>query len=411
MEKTSDKKTLEELTEDWNREHKPEIACGMISHHRQQGKNENAWQLLYEAMELFPENREINNEHAWLLYDFELTPAKSRKNFDQIIETANKIINLEPDLLLQTICVFAATDACKAINEHEKTLQFLALLDKSRLEKSPREYAGKRIMSWRERWYFACINALFETGNFIECREICLEATADFPQILEFKRKAALCLAESGELAKAAEELQRLILSRNVPWYVNSDLAKILFETGNVEEAWRQTSKAAQAKGELKTKVNLFQLMARILLAQGKRQAAASHLCLAAKVREEQNWSIPESLSEMLQKLNTSHEQTDLKTLLSCCRPFWTGSNCEIKPEVADKIDKKKVYRGVLLMKNPASHFAFIKCRELTENIYVKASDIPETLKIDGKEVRFSITTSFDAKKSRESKRAVNIAG
>lgn len=409
MEKTAEKRNLEELLTEWSREHKTETATEILNIYRQQGKNEQAWQFLYECIELFPENREINNQHAWLLYDFELSPAKARKNFNQIIETANKILKLEPDSLLQTICVFAATDACKALNENEKTLQFLALLDKSRLEKSQREYSGKKIMSWRERWYFACINALFETRNFNECRETCLEAAADFPQILEFTRKAALCLAESGETDVAVEELQRLVSSRNVPWYVNSDLAKLLFESGKVDKAWQQSATAAQTKGELKTKVNLFQLMGRILLAQGQRQAAAAHLCLAVKVREEQNWSIPESLSEMLEKLNTGHEPNDLRSLLSFCRNFWTKTASSDKHAAEKTSDNDKIYRGVLLMKNPASHFAFIRSSEFSENIYVKAVDVPEKLKNDGTEVSFRITTSFDAKKNRESKRAIDI--
>lgn len=409
MEKSIENKTIEELSDEWAKDRKPENASALLTLYRQQGKNEKAWQLLYESVELFPENRDLNNQHAWMLYDFELSPAKAKKNFSQIIETADKILGLQPDSLLQTICVFAATDACKALNEHERTLQFLSLLDKNRLEKSPREYSGKKIMSWRERWYFACINALFETGNFSECRETCLEAAADFPQILEFVRKAALCLAESGDPAKAGEELQQLVFSRNVPWYVNSDLAKILFETGKVDDAWQQCCVAAQAKGELKTKVNLYQLMGRVLLAQGQRQAAASHLCLAAKVREEQNWSIPESLSEMLQKLNTGGDRNDLKSLLSCCRNFWSRKQPENKPGAIQEKDKEKIYQGSLLMKNPESFFAFIKCEDLSENIYVKASDIPEELKIDGQKLSFRITTSFDAKKNRESKRAVDI--
>lgn len=404
---TMNSKSLDLLQADWAVNKTSETAVALLSTLRQFGKNEQAWQLLYECDELFPENRTIKDQHAWMLYDFELSPAKAKKNFERIIETAEKILQLKPDSLLEKICVFAATDASKANNQHEKTLQFLEMLDKNSLEKCQREYAGKKIMSWRERWYYACVNALFETDKFCECRQICLEAQNDFPHLIEFTRKAALCLAESGQTQQAINELQRLITHKSVPWYMNSDLAKILFDVGEVEQAWHQAIIAAESRGELKTKVNLFQLMGRIMLAQGNRDGAAVHLCLAARVREEQNWSVPETLSEMLGKLNASADRSDSKALLTTCRKFWKITTGPQTQESSP--DPHKIYTGTMMMKNPSSHFAFIKCGEFNENIYVKASDIADELKVDGLTVSFKVTTSFDAKKNRQSTRATNI--
>ncbi len=398
---------LESLLAEWEGDKNPEIAVSILADLRQQGKNEQAWQFLYECVELFPDNRAINDQHAWMLYDFELSPAKGKKNFERIIETATKILDLKPDSLLEKICVFAATDAAKAINQHEKTLQFLEQLDKNSLEKCAREYGGKKIMSWRERWYYACVNALFETGNFSECRQVCIEAKNDFPYLIEFSRKAALCLAETGQNKQAATELLQLISNKTVPWYIHCDLARILFDEGVVDQSWEQASLAAEARGELKTKVNLFQLMGRILLAKGDRDGAAAHLCLAARVREEQNWSIPESLSEMLNRLNATAERSDAKTLLASCRRLWKGS-LTLTP-LNKTSEPNRIYTGTLLMKNPSSHFAFIKCSDFDENIYVKASDIPQENRSDGAVVSFKTTTSFDAKKNRQSIRAVDI--
>ncbi|MFZ5951862.1 MAG: tetratricopeptide repeat protein [Candidatus Rifleibacteriota bacterium] len=399
-------KNLENLWSDWSNQKTPETAVTILTCLRRNGNSEQAWQFIYECFELFPENRAIKDQHAWMIYDFELTPAKARKNFERIIESAEKILNLKPDSLLEKICVFAATDATKAINKPEKTLQFLEMIDKNSLEKCQREYAGKKIMSWRERWYYACVNALFETENFSECREICLEALKDFPHLIEFQRKAALCLAENGDPNQAIEELKSLINNKNVPWYMNSDLAKIFFDAGEVDKSWQQAVIAAQAKGELKTKVNLFQLMARILLAQGNRDAAASHLCLAAAVRAEQNWGVPESLGEMMAKLNASADRSDSRAILASCRKFWGSPGAVTR---ATSQEPGKIFLGRLMMKNPTSHFAFISSESFNENIYVKASDIPDELKTDGATISFKTTTSFDAGKNRQSMRAVEI--
>jgi tetratricopeptide (TPR) repeat protein len=400
-----EKKDTELSLEHNNDEHE---ICKNLEKLRKEKRQNEAWQLLYEATEMFPESRQIKHQHCWLLYDFELQIAKASKNYFKIMETAEKILDLEPDELLKKICVFAATDAAKASNQPEKALMFLSYLNKDRLETSQREYKGRKIMSWRERWYFACVNALFETGNYSECRQTCQEAYKDFPHKLEFLRKAALCIAREGDIQKAAEELENLIKNRNVPWYMYSDLGSLFFDCGEIETAWKYSCKAADARGELKTKVNLFELMARIMLVQGNHDGAAAHACLAAAVRKNQKWNVPDSLSELIDKLNASTTSNDEKQLLQHCRQFWAEAVSNVKTPTP-QADPDAIYQGSLMMKNPNSPFAFIKSKDFKDNIYVKAKEIPENLKYDGAKVRFKTTSSFDARKNRESIRAISI--
>jgi len=392
----------------WGREKSEDIAWRLISCLRHIPAREEAWQTLYEANEIIVDSHLLRTQHQWMLYDFDLADARNRKNHEKTLEICDQMLAMQPDGMLLQLVVFAATDACKVLNLPEKTLLYLAHLDKNTLEKTPREFNGSKILSWRERWYFACINALFDLGNFAECRDAALEAYKDFPAKIEYARKAALCLAESGNEPQAAEELEKLIRGRRVPWYMYSDLAKILFECGNIEKAWQNACCGAEAPGETKTKVNLFYLMARILMAMGNRDAAAVHVSLAARARSEQGWAIPEEISEFTQKFNLVSENSDSSTLLRACRRHWQSPGTVEAPARPDKSTNGR-HRGKLLLKTPETPFGFIHADNLPENVYVRTSDIPTSLRFDGAILEFSLQTSFDAKKNRESSKASNI--
>lgn len=392
----------------WNLEKSEDIAWRLISCLRHLSAREEAWQVLYEAKEIVPVSHQLKIQHQWMLYDFDLADAKSRKSNEKIIEISEQLLDMAPDGMLLQLVVFAATDACKVLNLPEKTLQYLSYLSKSSLDKAPREFDGSKIISWRERWYFACINALFDLGNFVECRDTALEAYKDFPAKIEYARKAALCLAADGHEQPAADELEVLVRGRRAPWYIYTDLARLLFECGNIDKAWLYSCKAAEASGEVKTKVNLFYLMARVLLTKGNRDAAAVHASLAVAARSEQGWSVPEELSEFMQKFNLNSENANSASLMQACRKYWvthqsiTGNN-----EIAT--NKNERHLGCLLIKSPETPFAFIRSKSFSENIYVKTSDIPEKLRCDGAKIEFSVQTSFDTKKNRESIKAIQI--
>lgn len=396
----------------WLAEKTEDVAWRLLSCLRHMQAREEAWQVLYEAVEISPDSHLLRTQQQWMLYDFDLADAKSRKNNEKILEVCERLLDMVPDAVLLQLTVFAATDACKILNLPERTLQYLNYLNKSVLDKTPREYNGSKILSWRERWYFACTNALFELGKFTECREAALEAFKDFPAKIEYARKAALCLAEDGHEQQAADELETLIRGRRVPWYMFSDLAKLLFECGDTEKAWANACRAAEATGETKTKVNLFYLMARILMAQGNRDAASLHASLAAQARTEQGWAIPEELSEFTQKFNLSPANLSSRDLVTACGKSWRqgGATAATNSMMPQKNGQSERHQGSLLIKNSESPFAFIKDLDLSENVYVKMSDIPAELRQDGAKVKFSLQTSFDVKKNRESIRAVNVS-
>ncbi|NLM18377.1 MAG: hypothetical protein GX221_11760 [Candidatus Riflebacteria bacterium] len=396
----------------WDEEKNEKIAWRLLSCLRQLQEREQAWQLLYEADELFPESEAIKTQHKWIVYDFELGDAKNRKHHASVIEIAEKILAMSPDGLLLNLTIFAAADAAKALNLPDSVLCFLSMLDKASLEKEPREFAGKKIISWRERWYFACVNALYDLERFSECREVCLAAAKDFPYKAEFKRKAALCLAATDRTQEALQELESLVSSNKVSWYVYADLAKLAFEAGNVDQAWRNACIGASAHGEMRGKVNLFELMARVLLAKGMGEAAALHTCLALQLRSQESWKIPESLSELISALNVQAEGQSVQKLSNMCRSYWAAGSCvssEASIAKEQSVDTEKVYSGNLILKDAERPFAFINSKDFKQAVYVKTADIPEELRQDSMRVSFKLATSFDHKKNRESVRAVCV--
>ena len=72
-----------------------------------------------------------------------------------------------------------------------------------------------------------------------------------------------------GKYGEAEEELQAISRMRGCPWYIVADLAKLRFNVGSFNSALDAAYEATLMHGELKSKVNLFTLIAKIQLVLG----------------------------------------------------------------------------------------------------------------------------------------------
>lgn len=392
------------------------IHCARHSH-----DYETAVSYLEKHHNSFPDSELLRTQFAWLRYDAFLQPVKKAGNHSRVIEIADEILPLtsgSKDILFN-LTLFAAIDAARSLEDHEKMLDLTEKVCPAALDESVREYKGKKMISWRERWYFARLHALFAAGNYMECRGLAHKAFREFPRKLEFARKSALCLEKLGRTDEGLEELQAISKTRGAPWYVFADVARILFEKNEFMQALGYALKGAGFRGDLKTKVNLFTLIGKIFLVLGEREKAKSFVLLACAIRNSEHWKFNDELQEIMGRLDIASPFPEVPNAWAECRKH-TEAQKEgnaPRPELTAKVEgghsENRVVasncEGLLELKKPDSPFAFIKSFQFENMVYVKTQEIPEDLRFNGAELRFNVVESFDHKRERWGNRAVEI--
>jgi tetratricopeptide (TPR) repeat protein len=166
------------------------------------------------------------------------------------------------------------------------------------------EYASDR-----EKWYACRSKALHDLGRFEECIAFSEQALEAFPGFhhdndVWFRWRIALSKAELGDRETAISELEALLSSKQ-DWFIHHRIAQYLLELGRTDEALERAIEAVLGPGpsDLGFKWELFLLMGRIFQAREELESARKHTLLAARVRQEQDWSIPSELSRAVNEL------------------------------------------------------------------------------------------------------------
>lgn len=396
---------------------------------RRLGRLEEAIALCEEFRKTWPDDRMLKGEEIWLIYDVVVKPAK--KDGDRVMqrEGALKMIELGADGVAKKMAVFAGIEASRELKAWEDVLAWSDRVTPSELPEQPRLIEGRKIPSWRELWYFAKIKALLELKRFEECRRLALEAQAVFRGRVDFPRWAALALEGTGDLQGATAELDRLARHPRAAWYLLADLARLEVAADEIEKAWLHACRAGASFGDLKSKVNLLTLIARIAEARGEMDVALNHALLAASLREKEGWKIPQALSEVLMRLPLPERPPAMDFLERSCRETWqTATGCAgqaqtavrasavaVEPAEANRVVafaevKEEVLgegcRGVVSIRQEGTGFAFIRANDFDQPVFVLLKDLPEECRIDGAPVRFTAVRSYDRKKGREGVRA-----
>jgi tetratricopeptide (TPR) repeat protein len=260
---------------------------------------------------------------------------------------------------------------------------------------------GKIRISDRERWYYASIRACLKLERWEQALELARKASEEFPGRIDFSRWNAQALAGLGQPGEALLEMEELLKKCRSEWYVLADYAELKAQLGERQEALRKACSAALMPGEKKAKVNLYLLLAKLFLADGREEQARIHVALTVGTRKEEGWSLPEELTRLAQRLGVSLDSggQEGERLYGICRECWQREASE----------GKQWRKGVVINIPEGAHFAFIKCEDFEENIFVLQRDLPPAACRKGARVRFIEEASFDKKKNRESFRAIEV--
>lgn len=288
---------------------------------------------------------------------------------------------------------------------HAENIDFyLSLMNPSMLSNQPYtvEINGRtqEIESKREKWYSLKSSVLLRKKDYEGCISICQEALSLFQKLhhdndIWFQYRSAVAHMELGNLEKAKNDFNKILIYKE-HWIIYYCLFRIYVLQKKNNDAIRMASSAMLSGGEYKSKVKLLEEFADMLKDVGFTEEAFYHLSFAVKLREENNWKIKELLLNNLKLYNKL--SLDTKELLSKLRAFWISNR---------HIGKIKYYGRIesLLSNNKAGFIISDK----GEKYYFRFSGKQVSRYTIGSSVEFYIKDSFDKKKNRMSKEAIDV--
>ena len=400
---------LKQFSQIWQQNPSPFVGWRYAFCLRKVGQLKNSEQVAREALEKYPEDRFTKSELGWILYEKELKPAKEDNNLHNAISAANQILELNSDGIALAKTVLAVMKIAKGRKNWSILLHWADRIAPDALDDKPMIFDGKRGMSDRETWYVGRARALLELGRSNEARQFARTGLTEFPDEIFLLRTSALALASSGDIAGGIAEMRSLLAHRRASWYMKAELAELEHQLGNYDEAYRLICDAVSSSGQSEEyKLKYFESLAQIALALGKLDVAAEHIALAKAIRSSESWRIPSDLvkveNDVLVALQSSGKTwpelpQDPRQLGRLCSQRWKEG----------KDTGKQFYSGTVKDYPEGRHFAFIKRDDGGEDVYVIVRDLPRNCNRSDSRVEFTLKTSYDQKKERESTQATSI--
>jgi tetratricopeptide (TPR) repeat protein len=367
---------------------------------RKGGHAEAGLRLIFRVAQVHPEDPVVCQERFWSIYEARLKPASSAGQHRKVLQIAEEMVAGADQVSLKVVA-FLCFKAAKESREWDTVLLWCSRLDLSQLSIAPRKMGERKSISDRERYYFAQVKALVELKRWEEALLACEAASKDFPRNQDFVRWKAQSLAGLGDVSVAIRLLQDLRRGGRCRWYIVVDLAKILLQEGEPQQAWEACLEAVAAQVEDNHKLGLLELMAQILIELEREEAALDHVGWCLALRQVEGWGKTPLLEELEKKL-IEPDLMDPSHWKERARQHWRR---ELGPPVSSNQPRREgVVEQFLVHRN----YCFVACEG--QLYYTLVRDVPQECRRDGARVWFRLAAHFDAKKKVESQRAVQIS-
>lgn len=267
-----------------------------------------------------------------------------------------------------------------------KKYKYLKLLNPQVLSSEKKKFQSKKGKtiegpSDKEQWYSSYTKACMNLNNYEECIKYSKEAirvlryTLKDKELIWYENRIGKSLRLPGRLEEA-EKLFKAIDSLSDLFYIKSELAELYMEYDDKEKAMRYYLEALLSKsGELKSKIKIIEAAGDFLYDQGKYENAKLNYNLAKAIRSEENWPDSRELERKLERVKDIHlpsQEGVISRMINDNCGFISYDSMDIyffRKSINDKINGDILHR----------------------------------------KVRFNIIDSFDKKKNKNSKQAVNI--
>ena len=364
----------------------------------------------------YPDFDWCRKEVIWTLISGRLYKLEETEPLGKVLQTAQQIMDLNPDDLAKKMVVFKVLKSAKSSNHWGIVNEWVVNIDPASLSTEPMtDSSGRKGWSDQSLWYNYRINGLIQKEDPKESIVLVDEILERFPKqrkfFLRLKGLANYLLGNFPESEKIYQEL----CSRYRPdWWMLHEYAKVVKDIGRKEDALKLMYQSASDHSKLESMVSLFVDIGILCKELGKYEEARAHLVLCKYVRNKKGWNVPESIINTVNDLNkligNNKEPSSLKEALSICRNEWSkllGKDKELKNLPRKNRKVKKGLVGKVSLGRSDRPFCFIIAKD-EQSFFCYKSDLPPDI-IDGNRVSFDAIPSFDKKKKKESWKASNI--
>jgi tetratricopeptide (TPR) repeat protein len=359
-----------------------------------------------------------NNLYAWCIYEttIKIEYDEIKKDEYSFYKGANAILDLvdQENTTPYSKTILKICDYLSKTNNlfpSEAILSWIDKLNPEKLSTKDFSFVGSdekvhEIASEREKFYAFKSKALEKLNRYQECADICKEALEGIEKFhysndIWFKRRLAISLSMTGDEHKALEILHS-ILNLKREWFLYYDISKVLYSMKDYARSLKYAVKGAMLGGKSEYKWELFFLMAKLYKETNEVILAKRHSEFAYYLRKENDWGIPDDLEQFIESVNGEPDITkNTKTIYKDLYVEWNNFLLNLGECLAGTI------KAIL----PNGYAGFITDDEKNIDYYFIFRDCKmnkETVK-PGLKVSFSVTDSFDKKKQKESKVAIDI--
>lgn len=391
-------------------------AAGLLHCLRKLKMFDEAIVLADEIIDKYPNFDWCRREVIWTLISGTLYNLEETEPLEKVLQTAQKIMDLNPDDLAKKIIVFKVLKSAKSSNHWEIVNEWVVNIDPASLNIDPMtDSSGREGWSDQSFWYNYRINGLIKKGDPNEAIVLVNENLEHFPKQRKFfLRLKAVANHLLGNLPESEKIYQELCSRYRPDWWMLHEYAKVVRDTGRSEYALKLMYQAASNNPKLESMVSLFVDIGMLCKKIERYEEARTHLVLCKYIRNEKGWSVPESVTDTINELDkiigNNDKPSSLKEALSLCRTKWNkllGKNNTLKKSLYKKRKVKKGLVGKVSLGRSDRSFCFINSED-RQSFFCYKSDLPPDI-IDGIEVIFDAIPSFDKKKNKESWKALNI--
>lgn len=252
----------------------------------------------------------------------------------------------------------------------------------------------------------AAVQALQESGRPQEALDLVHQLERRFPRSEVLARRRATLLMTTGRVEDGMRSLRETALASTSPWAWR-DLALRLLEDGESDEGVQalRCALAYEDRRNPGTTWRLHLTLAQIFLRQGDEPGAALEIWLARDARTCSGWGLGKDLTEIIQR-----NAPRITPLLD---------ELDARPVQEIRRRGKNLYRRALTeyrrrhavpatVTDVRSSFGFLQLSDGTNRVFFPTSLVPAGRRLEpGDELRAIVVRSYDAKKRRDSLRAV----
>lgn len=358
----------------------------------------------------------VGNEIIWTLILGKLYRLDEKEPLDVVIQTAQPILDLNPDDLARKAVVFKILKSAKASNDWETINDWVVKINQNSLSTEPMtDHLGRKGWSDQALWYNYRINGLIKKGDPNAAILLINEILERFPgQQKFFLRLKASAHHLLGNLSEAEEVYQKLCSNYKSDWWLLHEYARVRRDRGREEDALKLMYQAATRHSKLEAMVSLFEDIGMLCKKIEKYEEARAHLVLSNYIRQNKGWNIKEDVVTTVDDLNdiigNNKEPSSLKEALNICRSEWSKFLGEENATTGVTYKNREVKEGLVgkisLGRNDRP-YCFIITNDGLSTFCLKSFLPPNAT--DGDEVYFDAVPSFDKKKDKESRKASNV--